>query len=603
MKKILLSLLVLALLLPWSTALAAPPADNYCFPSYVPDRCWSFMQWLDNWGKGTASNIAVGLMKGVALVLWLFDRAAVFVFNKSLPDNGWLLDIRTQMLNLFASMMPSLINETAFGANGVMYVALSLSGLLMIVPVWGTGARFVRAEKVMVWGVVLSLLFVAGSFGYDFIGAVEGFRQGMVSSVALGATLPVDKLVLQPMLAGDGDLGFGSSLLTLPSVFDSAYFPAPQTTEVTIAEGGALGLGNANVELPEDLQRRWDVAGSGVFYAFISAMGGWLLLVSGFAYIVLSFAALMLVVFLFAALPLGFFDVGGLVLSNILSRYFQIIVQSLGLAFFLRWLSSGLGYIVEVNTVSNALIWGVVLAVMILIAHVFLNGAVRILLDSGKVFNSVVSSAGANFGGPSVTGRATAAVRQGASSAFGAAASTAGLVSGAAMMMGRPEVAMAAQMVGAGAQSLSSATGQGGGPLAAGNVFVNNGMAAAMAMQGMNGAAVPPLAPAGQPAQSGTQAAPPVTPPTPARPDPLQSASAFYAAAARNQWDSAQMSQVQSIAQSAPSPDVAVGQLQKAPGFERVSSDDLTRAVHAAREMKPAPAQPGAQNGEGNKHG
>jgi hypothetical protein len=46
------------------------------------------------------------------------------------------------------------------------------------------------------------------------------------------------------------------------------------------------------------------------------------------------------------------------------------------------------------------------------------------------------------------------------------------------------------------------------------------------------------------------------------------------------------MEQVQQTAQRAASASEAITQLQKAPGFERVQSDDLKRAVDAARQMR-----------------
>lgn len=598
MKKTVVWMVVLVMLfVAVEPARAAGP--NYCFPTYDPQRCWGLMQVVENLGQRMLAGVAIGILKGFTQIAWLLDRAAAFIFAKSVPENGWLLTIKEQMLTLFAGMMPALLRQIAFGGNGLMYVALSLAGLLMMIPLWGAGARFVRAERVMTWGVLLSLLFTAGSFGYDFIGAVEGFRQSTVSAVAQGSTLPLDKLVLQPMLAGDGDLGFGGDLTALPSVFDSTYFPSPQLAEVTISEGGGFGFGNALVELPEAIHARIVAASQGAFYAFVSLMGGWLLLVTGFAFVVLAFAALLLIVFLFAALPLGFFEVGGLILSNILERYFQVFVQSLTLAVFLRWLAGGLGFIVEVNTVSNALLWLVVLGVMILIAHTFLNGAVRLMMQSGTVFTRTITTA---FGGPSAGGMALGAAGR-------AVAGAAGLAGGAALLLGRPDVALAAGAVGSAARrmggggasfegyGLEQAPGQ-GQPL--GNVFVNNGGAGLADMALLAGAAgmarrvqaqtapqTPaqmPQTPAQMPPQSPVQTAPQATPQ--GQSDPLRAASVFYAAAGQSGWDAAQMKQVQETAQRAGSPQEAVAQLQKMPGFERASSEELRRAVEAARAMR-----------------
>jgi hypothetical protein len=599
MKKrfILLALLVVLVLFAVRPALAAGlNAPNYCFPNDDPERCWGFMQVLENLGQRMLAGVAIGLMKGFAELAWLVDRAATFIFSKSVPDNGWLLTIKDQMLHLFAGMMPDLLRQVAFGGQGLMYVALSLAGLLMIVPMWGMGARFVRPERVMVWGVLLSLLFVGGAFGYDLIGAVEGFRQGLVNQVAQGgAAMPLDRLILQPMLAGDGDLGFGDDLLALPMIFDSTYFPSPELTEVTVSEGGGFGFGNANVELPEAIQRRIAAAGLGVFYAFVSVFGAWLLIVVGVTYIILAFTALLLIVFLFAALPLGFFEFGSVLLGGILERYLQLTVQSLALAIFLRWLSSGLGFVVEVNTVPNALTWLVIVTVMIIIAGTFFNGAVRIMLGSGSVFRVV----GQQFGGPPVLQRTVAA-------AAGGVQAAAGVASMGALLMGRPEVAMAAGVLGSGARLLAQPGGKGemayglseaeAAENRRGNVFVSNGgglgdlamLAGATSMM-RGGAESVSAQPQGTSAAESVSAQPQgtsaafVSPAAPMRPEPL---AELQIVAARNGWDEAQRRQVEQAAASAPTVQAAVAQIQKAPGFERASSEELLRAVEAARAMR-----------------
>jgi hypothetical protein len=609
MKKIVVVFVLVLVVLFVAVSPARAAGPNYCFPSYDPQRCWGLMQVLENLGQRGLAGMAIGLMKGFAEIAWLVDRAAVFIFSKSVPDNGWLLTIKDQMLNLFAGIMPDLLRQVSFGGQGLMYVALSLAGLAMIVPLWGMGARFVRAERVMVWGVLLSFLFVGGAFGYDFIGAVEGFRQGLVNQVAQGGTaMPLDSLVLQPMLAGDGDLGFGGDLLALPMIFDSTYFPSPQLTEVTISEGGGFGFGNANVELPEAIQRRIVAAGQGVFYAFVSLVGAALLIVVGVTYIILAFAALLLILFLFAALPLGFFEFGSVLLGGILERYLQLTVQSLALAIFLRWLSSGLGFVVAVNSVPNALTWIVLLVVMIIIAGTFFNGAVRIMLGSGSVFRTV----GQQFGGPSVLQRTV-------STAAGGVAAAAGVVSAGALLMGRPEVALAAGALGSGARRLAQPGGERAYDLSEGeaaenrrgNVFVANGggglgdlamLAGAASMMGRGAAAAPRAAQPQETASaqgSGAVSAPPQgtgaavsAPPQgtgaavsapPIRPEPL---AEWQIIAARNGWDDAQRRQVEQAAASAPTAQAAVAQIQKAPGFERASSEELLRAVEAARAMR-----------------
>lgn len=487
-----LAALGLTLLLGFIPGLARASGPNYCFPFHNPDYCWSSMKILENMAARFLADVGIGILKGLAIVLWIVDRAAAFVFSKTVTDNAWLLALKDQMLNLLTGIMPGMLREVAFGGSGIMYVALALSGLVMMLPMLGLGARLVRPERVMLWGVLLSLLFVSGSFGYDFISAFEGFRQGMVERIAQGGSaMPLDKLLLYPMRAGDGDLGLTEDMARLPMIFDSSYFPAPQLIEVTISEGGVLGLGNANVERLEDIAERFEKAMTGAFYAVISLFGAYLLIIVGLTYALLTFTALILMLFLFAALPLGFFEIGGQLLLGIVQRYFEVFVQSLSLVVFLRWLSDGLGGAASPNTVSGSLLWLVMVVLMIVVAHVFFNGALRILLTSGQTIVTAAQSFNSTFGGSSPVEMMGTAMQK----TIGNQVATAGnLVAGAAMLAGRPEVAAAASIASGMGRSMANSSqqqrplagyGLGGGSVETGqsesgqpqrgNVFVNDG--------------------------------------------------------------------------------------------------------------------------------
>lgn len=475
----------LTVLLASVPGLARAGGPNYCFPFHNPDYCWSSMRILENMAARFLADVGIGILKGLAIVLWIVDRAAAFLFSKTVIDNGWLLALKDQMLHLLAGIMPGMLREVAFGGSGIMYVALALSGLVMMLPMLGLGARLVRPERVMLWGVLLSLLFVSGSFGYDFINAFEDFRQDTVERIAQGGgAMPLDKLLLYPMRAGDGDLGLTEDMARLPMIFESSYFPAPQLIEVTISEGGVLGLGNANVERLEDIGERFSKAMTGAFYSVISLFGAYLLIIVSLTYALLTFTALVLMLFLFAALPLGFFEIGGQLLLGIVQRYFEVFVQSLSLVVFLRWLSDGLGGAASPNTVPGSLLWLVMVVLMIVVTHVFFRGALRILLTSGQTIVSAAQSFNATFGGPGPVEMIGAAMQK----TIGNQVATAGsLVAGAAMLAGRPEIAAAASFASGMGRSMASSQQR---PLASyglgrgeeqidsekrGNVFVNDG--------------------------------------------------------------------------------------------------------------------------------
>jgi len=462
---------------------------NYCFPINNPDLCWGSMNILENMMTRFLADLGVGILRGHAIIVWVIDRVGAFIFQKTAIDNGWLLSLKEQMMASLTGMMPGLLRNIAFGSSGLMYVALALSGLMMMLPMIGIGARLVRPERVILWGVLLTALFTSGTAGYDFIGAFEGFRQNIISQVASGTTgssLPLDKLLLYPMRAGGGDIALGENIGSLPMIFESTYFPAPNLIEVTISEGGVLGLGNAQVERVEDISLRFQKALTGAFYALISLFGAYLLIVVGLTYALLSFVALFLMLFLFAALPLGFFEIGGQLLLGLVQKYFEVFIQALSLAMFLRWLADGLASIANPNSMSASLLWLVIIILMIVLAHIFFNGALRILLSSGQSVVSAAQSFNNVFGGASAGEMAGQAIGGGLARAGSA-------VSSIAMLAGRPDVALAAGAV----SGIGTSMASGGRPQSSyglppsslesgekdvsdsgperGDVFVNNG--------------------------------------------------------------------------------------------------------------------------------
>jgi hypothetical protein len=352
--------------------------------------------------------------------------------------------------------------------------------------------------------------------------------------------------------------------LDLPPVFDSFYFPEPELLEVTISEGGGLGFGNANIEQLERIESRLAKAGEGVFFAFISGFGAWLLLIVSFTYVILAFTALLLIIFLFAALPLGFFETGGMILNDLIGRYFQVVIQSLTLAIFLRWLSGGLGYIVDVNTVSNALIWLVVLVVMIVVTGAFMNGSLRLLMQSGQSFTRTLNL----FGGESPAQQ----VREGLG---GMVSRVAGGVAAVSFLAGRPEVAAVAGALGANAQPArapQSSSDSRAAEVPRGNVFARNGF-------DLTPASSQSMPTAARPDPGYTPGYTPVQTANPAMPQ-----ATLHAISSRQGWDAVQMRQIEEAARNNASPLEALNQLQRAPGFERADPQELRKAVEAARQ-------------------
>jgi hypothetical protein len=482
-RRMLVALLLLAAFLPLRAEAAAAVSANYCAPVYVAERCISLFAYLDNVVMRLFVGLGVGLAQGVATLFWVWDRVAATVFEYTVSDPSWLENVRLQMLRALGQVMPGLLRRMAFSPQGLMYIALALAGIFMIAPLAAAQQRFVRAERVLIWGALLSALFVSGSFGYDFIGALENFRQGIVREILSGTHMPTDRLILQPMMAGSGDLAIAeANFTTLPPTFAAIYFPQAQMMEVTIAEGGFLGLGNALIEAPQQMNERVGKAWLGVFMALVSAFGAALLFLVGLTYVLLSFAALALIIFLMAALPLGFFEIGGAILWQIAGRYVNIFIQAVALAVFLRLLGDWLGFLLDVNSVWRAILWLVVMVILLYIVSTFLNGALRQLMQTGGVVRSTAQAISGTYGGESLGQLALS----GAAKAAGGAAA---LVGTAALLSGRTETALAAGLAAQASRTVAQRSrgafldafettpvGETGAPR--GNIFANNGSGA-----------------------------------------------------------------------------------------------------------------------------
>jgi len=572
-----LSLLASALVFSLAKAAGEARSANYCFPSYQADRCLSIGDSLGAAVSGFFVDIQAGLLKLTAGAFWLLDRGAAFIFNKAVIENTWIMNIRNQMLQQFAGLMPGLLRDMVLGSSGLMYVALALAGVVMAAPMLAAGERLVKADRVVAWGVILIALFISGRFGYDLIAAIENFRQGQVNRIIAGAHLPTDKLILQPMRAGGGDLGFNDSdLLKLPPAFESDFFPEAEEMEISIqmTDSGAT-FGNMWVETEQSLKRRAEQSMSGIFYAVISLFGAYLMFIFSFAYVLLTFAALVLIVFFFAALPLGFFEFGNVFLVNLLGRYMQLTALSLALAVFSRWFSSGLGFVTNVNTVETAFLWLVALVVFIAITHVFLDGALKLLTQSAQSFGSDLKTL---YGGPSAVGAAKS----------GVGSVIAGGVSAAALLAGRGDVAAAVNAFNKSPAAQPAAAAE-SAPIARGDVFAESGQTQPPAAR----QPAQPQAATSQPAQPQTQTgtSQPQTgtsQATQTQPgsSTLQTEAQLRAVAAREGWQDSQIRQVRQAAERSPSEDAAVENLQRAPEFERANADALRRAVRAAMPKK-----------------
>jgi len=446
--------LLLLLLIPTSLVFAAPMADpvNHCLDAADP-LCLTMFEGIGRLVSEWVKTFAVSISQVIAMIAWIFARL-VLVAYESIVNGTWLDIFREDLIGNIATLMPDVLRGIALGPTGLMYIALSLSGIVMIIPLVSAGTdRLVKPERVIIWGVLLAALFISGTAGYDLVGMIEDLRVSVIRQM-MGSddtTSAVENLVLTPMKAttAEKDLDLGN-LTELPAEFVTSYFPAIEREEVTVrlAESSVVfsGILNTEVETSASDLARAVGAMQALLYALIELAAAAVILGFAFAFIFLGIAALILILFLMAALPLGFFEFGNIILTKILERYVQIVTLSLVLALFMRVSGGLMAALPNADSVSAVVEWLLLIGALFIALQMIFGMAYKALTDSFSTFsNSVRLATGMPLppqgqGLMSTVGRVATGAAMGAllgGGGAGAIAGAAGELIGAPMARGR----------------------------------------------------------------------------------------------------------------------------------------------------------------------
>jgi len=349
-------------------------------------------EFFQRWWDIAQADTIVGLERGTCSILWDFDRLALLIYGK-VVQQGMTRDVREAMLDAVANLMPSVLRNVLFGGSGggagLMYIALMLAGLAMAaVPLLGGGMALVRLDRVLTWGVLITALFISTGMGYDFINLLEDVRVGMMNSVSQSSTVTLHNLVTQPMMARPDEALVNLFSFVLPEDFEKTYFPKPQTQLYRVVlidvKLGAVAE-DTPVETEESIANRKAQAAAGVVMALFSALGGVLVLMFAIVYGLLDLAALVTLLFLFAALPLGFFEFGTKVLGDTLSRYVQIAIVGLVVAIFMAISSVLIHHILSNANDSRTLgVAALYILLTVAILKAALSRAMGLLMEAGK---------------------------------------------------------------------------------------------------------------------------------------------------------------------------------------------------------------------------
>jgi len=404
MKRTILSVLMVILI---SLLLVSPVAAGGQQDDTCPvDECMAWPEALVKMFTIAMKNISLGMLKTVAAVAWLLDKAAVYIFDLIINGSIWA-QLQEGILSSLAAFMPGVLEELIGGKDGLLYIALMLAGVSMTIPFVNT--RLVNPGQAILWAVILMALFISGSAGYDLIGAVEGLRVGIMERIiSAGGESDVTAIVTGPMMASSGDLAM-DPLFELPASFEDEYFLPPQgnkTVRIVFIET-ALGydaVADADMETDASLEVRRERAVPGLVIALLSLVGGYSALIFALVFALLMTASLGLIIFLFAAMPMGLFEFGRTVVAGIFNKYIQIVTLSIGASIFVGIVSQALSMInTSAATVGQALEYAALLMPVIGIQHMFLKWAFQAMMSSKDVFGqtmrTVFDSRGARMPG------------------------------------------------------------------------------------------------------------------------------------------------------------------------------------------------------------
>lgn len=407
----------------------------------------------------------IGMLKILASIFWILLRA-VYWLVENILTGAWWGWVREGLLDQLEAILPATLRQIVFGQSGLFTIALLLAGLLMTLPFFNT-SRLVRLDRVLTWGVVLTALFVSSTFGFDLIGGFEKLRIEMMTLAAGGSISPTG----QPILMGDEQIAGLTTVVTRPMQATSdelrsftwdklwalpaaltrppsaggdsggLFQPVPQTGKWRFrVVAGSLGTDILELIYPGELvrpatvQRATENAGRGVFQGVMALVGGYVLLLFGVIYVILTVASLVLVVFFVAALPLGFFEFGANILLGCVRQYVAVVALSLFSGVMVRLLGGVMASLPDMTGLDSLLQYLGVLVFAILALQLGIGQAWKVTDGAFGVVTQGISTVATMTGGVTLSGPLSAGLAAGKEKLN--TATTAALAAGAGLITG-----------------------------------------------------------------------------------------------------------------------------------------------------------------------
>lgn len=294
---------------------------------------------LITWAAYRLVNFLINILWAISLALWYIEKAVAWLGDQIVTNNIWETIIEGLLTGMAASM-PATLQTIMFGAGGgLFYLALIVVGILLLIPFISRVQPVLEVQRVFGWTLVVTFLFISSTSGYDIINVVEQGRMGMMSNIASGyGSNQVSQLVAGPMSATAAEINVNE--FQLPAAYEDIYYPDPtafETVEVVFYDAPLiLGTSSATltVETNDSLNNRISQASLGIVLVILNLipMGMVAILVASF--VGLTATSLVILLFFIMALPLGMFESGMLVITQIIRRYLLIWILSIFMAVF-----------------------------------------------------------------------------------------------------------------------------------------------------------------------------------------------------------------------------------------------------------------------------
>lgn len=278
---------------------------------------------LLDWLLSHLVDLQIAALNALSTLCWWAEKLGNAIATFLMSEDLWSL-LLDGLLQTATSAAPSLFQTLLFSPTGLFYIALCLAGVLLIIS-YGD-RQIAEPSQVLLWGLLVSALFVSTTLGYDLVGQLEAARRwtALEAMTAVAPNGEVSDLITIPMRATPEevtDLGW-----TLPAQFTTAFYYEPTefiTQSAVLVDTWLTGqiILEVQVEVEAAQETRKQAAWQGVLLAVLTLAPAAIEAMFGLIFATIAASVLVLIIFFLAVLPLGFFSFGKAILHSIVSQY------------------------------------------------------------------------------------------------------------------------------------------------------------------------------------------------------------------------------------------------------------------------------------------